>query len=570
MTTRIFVIFITFVLSACDQTQDSHDDVIGNNASGPSGAMTLFIQATIHTLDQAQPQVDAMAINREGRIVALATSAELKAAYPDAQVHDLQGATVVPGLIDAHGHLLNLGMGRMRVDLAGADSKAEILRRLREHAAALPEGAWLMGRGWDQNDWPEQVFPSKHDLDAAFPQRPVWLRRIDGHAGWANSAALSQVSRDLSGDWQVAGGLIQRNEQGEPSGIFIDGAMALIDQAVPPPSAREMNQALDLALAETARLGLTGVHDAGASWPTLQMYLRYSERGQLPIRVYAMADGDGETLRQLCANGSVEDVAGRVISRSVKLYADGALGSRGAALQAPYSDAPETSGLLFHRDEALTALVKRAMACGLQVNTHAIGDAANRQVLEAYALAMDEVVDHVGRHRIEHAQIVQLDDIPMFKELGLIASMQPTHATSDMPWAEERVGPQRILGGYAWRRFDEAGVRLALGSDFPVESADPLWGIYAAISRQDHVGQPQGGWYADQRLSAYEALKGFTLDAAYAAFMEDEVGSLSVGKRADFVVLDRDILNIPADQILQTQVLATWLDGQPVYRASEK
>lgn len=546
----------SLLLTACQPT--------GGDALNADGITVVSAQRIV-TLDEAAPEVTALAFDDEGVIVALGETATLLDAYDGAEHVDLGEVSLIPGLIDAHGHLLNLGMTRLQADLVGAASLDETLQRLQQHEASLPAGAWLLGRGWDQNDWPEKGFPTRQDLDALFPERPVWLRRIDGHAGWANSVALATISEDLSGDWQPEGGYIQRDEMDQPSGILVDSAMAMIDQQVPPPSAELVDQALDLALAETARYGLTGVHDAGTAWPVLQRYLQREREGRLPLRIYAMADGASETFDRLCEAGPLGSPNGRVYARSVKLYADGALGSRGAALIKPYSDAPGTRGLLFHADQALTELVTKAMGCGLQLNTHAIGDDANRQVLSAYDQAMESVPGHPGRHRIEHAQIIRIADIARLRQLGLIASMQPTHATSDMPWAEDRVGPQRILGGYAWRRFLSARVPLALGSDFPVESANPLLGIYAAVSRQDLEGQPAGGWYPEQRLQIEEALRGFTLDAAYAAYMEDAVGSLSVGKRADFVALDRDLLATPVAEIPAIQVVSTWLDGEQIY-----
>lgn len=559
------------LLAACDRNMNAPTAAIttGETSSQTNAEthLTRLQAAHIYTGDPELQEVEALVYNATGKIVDRGNRAEMASQYPDAQVQDLGTATVIPGLIDAHGHLLNLGMTKLQADLVGASSLEEALERLQKHAEQLPPGAWLLGRGWDQNDWPGQAFPSAADLNALFPERPVWLTRIDGHAGWGNHLALAQASVDLSGAWQPEGGLIMRDASGEPTGILVDGAMNLVDAAIPPPDRALLEQALDLALAETARYGLTGVHEAGTPWPVLQLYLERSQAGRLPLRIYAMADGDNETLDQLCANGFIQDESGRVSARSVKLYADGALGSRGAALLAPYSDAPETQGLLFHSDEKLHQLVAKAMACGLQVNTHAIGDAANRQVLDAYAAALAEhPKQQSGRHRIEHAQVVSLTDIPRFQELSLIASMQPTHATSDMPWAEQRVGPERILGAYAWQKFIAARVPLALGSDFPVESANPMLGLYAAVSRADLSGLPEGGWYPDQRLMRQQALAGFTRDAAYAGFMEEQVGQLRAGMQADFVALDGDYFDIPVAQIAQLQVLSTWIDGEMIYQ----
>ena len=447
----------------------------------------------------------------------------------------------------------------------GAESKAEVLERLRAFAVDLQPGEWLLGRGWDQNDWPEQGFPSRADLDAVFPERPVWLRRIDGHAAWGNSQALAQADRELAGEWQPQGGFIHRDAGGEPTGIFIDHAMGLIDEIVPPPSDEWVDVALELALDKMTSLGLTGVHDPGVDRGIIERYRRKIEVGRLPVRIYAMADGPGATLDWLCEEGPLEDRSGLLVVRSVKLYADGALGSRGAALLSDYHDDPGNRGLLFSADESLEAQMRRALACGLQLGIHAIGDRANQQALDAFERLLPQFPDNPGRHRVEHAQILDPADIPRFASLGVIAAMQPTHATSDMYWAGERLGPERLRGAYAWRSLLQEGARLAFGSDFPVEEVNPMLGIHAAVTRQDLAGWPPGGWLPGERLSRAQAIRAFTLDAAFAAFMEGAVGSLEVGKRADFVVLDRDVMSVPAEQIPAVRVMETWVDGKRVF-----
>ena len=316
------------------------------------------------------------------------------------------------------------------------------------------------------------------------------------------------------------------------------------------------------------KFGLTGVHDAGVSLEQLGLYRRFADAGRLPLRIYAMADGDQQALAALCAMGRYRHAGGRLEMRAVKLYIDGALGSRGAAMLEDYSDEPGHRGLLLTEPAAFETAVRRAKDCGLQAASHAIGDRGNRLVLDTYAKVLGDDAKGDHRWRVEHAQVIALDDIPRFAALGVIASMQPTHATSDMPWAQDRVGPERIDGAYAWQRLLKSGARLALGSDFPVEQVDPMLGLYAAVTRQDADGKPRGGWLADQRLSAAEALRGFTLDAAYAGFAEHEVGSLDVGKRADFVLLSGDVLAESADALARTRVLATYVDGTPVYRAT--
>lgn len=526
----------------------------------------LLHNATLYTVDPDAPRAEAMVYSEDGEILAVGKFDLLRENHPDAALLDAGGKTVIPGLIDAHAHLMGLGVSLLRADLVGTESKAEVLDRLKAFAADLPEGEWLLGRGWDQNDWPEQRFPTRHDLDSAFPDRPVWLTRIDGHAGWANTAALKKAGLMSADVPDPEGGSIRRDGEGRPTGVLVDAAMDLVGSAVPPMTPEQYARALGLALEQTTRHGLTGVHEAGTSLAAFHLYQTAIDMDAFPIRLYAMADGEDAMLDKLCEDGPVIEYRDRLVARSVKLYMDGALGSRGAALLADYSDDPGNQGLLQMSRKDYLEAVSRAMGCGLQVNTHAIGDRGNRLVLDVYEATIAATGGGPGRHRVEHAQVLAPSDIPRFHELDVIASVQPTHATSDMPWAEKRLGPERIEGAYAWRRLKEAGARLALGSDFPVESVNPMLGIYAAVTRQDLDGHPKGGWQPDQRLTRAEALKGFTLDTAYAAFMETQVGSLSPGKRADFVILDRDIMTVPAEEIPEIRVLATYLDGKAVYR----
>jgi predicted amidohydrolase YtcJ len=535
-------------------------------ASAQAAEVHLLTAARIHTSDPKQPTATALAWNDDGRVLAVGDVKALSARYPDAVRIDAGNATVIPGLIDAHGHVMNLGYALMRADLVGARNKAEVITRLREFEKTLPEGAWLLGRGWDQNDWPEKTFPTAGDLDVAFPKRPVWLERIDGHASWANSAAMRKATRDLSGDWQPDGGRIVRAE-GKPTGIFIDEAARLIEDAVPPPDDAFREQALRRALDAAVHVGLTGVHDMGTRQDELALFRRFADTGRLPLRITAYADGDRAAFADLCRDGPYRHPGGRLEMRGLKLYMDGALGSRGAALLADYSDDAGNRGLLLTQPDVFEATVRKARRCGLQVATHAIGDRGNRIALDTYARALGDEADGDHRWRIEHAQVVALGDIPRFAKLGVIASMQPTHATSDMPWAQTRIGGQRIAGAYAWRRFLDAGVRLALGSDFPVESVDPRLGLYAAATRQDRDGKPPGGWMPDQRLTVAEALRGFTADAAYAGRNEAEVGRLAPGLRADFVVLAEDPLAVPAAQMDELAIRSTWVDGKAVYES---
>lgn len=559
------LILTALALPAC--TPPSSDG--GTPAAAATDApVHLLVAARIVGSDTAD--ANAMVWDVAGRIIAIGRAEDLAARFPDATRHDAGDGVVVPGLIDAHGHLMNLGFALLRADLVGAASKAEIIERLQAYAETVPADAWIIGRGWDQNDWPEKAFPTAADLDAAFPDRPVWLERVDGHAGWGNTAALraaqAKHGQSFDGDWQVDGGRILR-EGGKATGVFIDAAATFIDAAVPAPSEALREEAFERALAAAAANGLTGVHDMGVSRDDLALYQRFADAGRLTLRVEAYADGDRDALADRCAQGPYVHDGGRLAMRGVKVYMDGALGSRGAALIADYSDEPGHRGLLLMRQEALEALLAKVKGCGLQAATHAIGDLANRLVLDGYAkvLGPDAATsDH--RWRIEHAQVVSPKDLPRFAELGVIASMQPTHATSDMPWAEARLGAERLRGAYAWKTLKDDGARLALGSDFPVESVDPRLGLYSAVTRQDLEGLPLGGWQPQERLTMVDALAGFTADAAFANRREGELGRLVEGHRADFVVLDADPGTVEAPAIPKLVVRATWVDGEPVYQ----
>ncbi len=535
-------------LSACDSAPKEENTLVLHNAR-------------IYTANPAQPTAEAMAV-KDGRIVMVGAEEEVLAAHPEAGRLDAEGRAVVPGLIDAHAHLMGLGVSMMQADLVGTASKEEVIERLEAFEETLPEEAWLTGRGWDQNDWPEKDFPTRYDLDEAFPERPVWLRRIDGHAAWANTAALRVVGLERLREMpDPEGGAIRRDARGEPTGVFVDAAMGIVGRHVPPLTDEQLDEALRRAIGETKRFGLTSVHEAGVDRATVARYRRAIDEDRFDLRVYAMVGGRGETFDAFC-NDPLLDYGGKLTVRAVKFYMDGALGSRGAALLEDYSDDPGNRGLLMHTPEAFTEDVRAALACGYQVNTHAIGDRGNRVTLDGYEAAG---VAPGERHRIEHAQVVAPEDFPRFARLGVIASMQPTHATSDMYWAEDRLGPERVRGAYAWRTFLDQGVALAFGSDFPVERVDPLLGFYAAVTRQDAEGWPEGGWQPEQRLTREETLRAFTRDAAYAAFQEASLGSLEPGKLADFVLLSKDIMTVPAPEILETEVVATYLGGKKIY-----
>ena len=547
----------------------------------PSGGEVVVVHGAeaIYTADPDYPTAEAFAM-QGGRLLMVGSEDRVREAYPDARLLDAEGRTVIPGLVDAHAHLSGLAESLLQADLVGTDSPQDIVQRLQSFAEErdLPEGAWLTGRGWDQNDWPgDTSFPTREVLDDAFPGRPVWLTRIDGHAGWANTAALKAAGMEkIQNADDLEGGKIIRAEDGAPTGVFVDAAMGLVAGAEPELTRAERAEGLRRALDRTRSKGLTGVHDAGIGMETISIYKKAIDEERFPLRVYAMVDGRGDAFDHFCENGMMTGKRGlgygeRLAVRSVKFYMDGALGSRGAALLADYSDDAGNRGLLRREPPAFLNDVNAALDCGFQVNTHAIGDRANRVVLDAYEQARASAGDtDPGRHRIEHAQILAPSDLERLAALGIIASMQPTHATSDMPWADERLGEKRLETSYAWKSLQESGAHLSLGSDFPVEDVDPLEGFYAAVTRQDAEGHPEGGWLPDERLSRRAALHGFTREAAYAAFQEDRIGSLEPGKRADFVMLSRDIMQVPADQILGTEVTATYIDGEKVYQRSPR
>ena len=505
----------------------------------------------------SENRFDWMSIS-DGRITA--TGSGQPPSIDAATVVDMAGKTIIPGLIDAHGHVSSLGEAKLTVDLVGTGSLQDALNRV---AAQLPPGdGWVQGRGWNQVFWPGKNYPRAEDLDRVVSNRPVWLTRIDGHAGWANSAAIELAGINNQTE-DPTGGKIIRDQQGRATGIFVDYAMALIEDNIPPPDTTRIRYALELAQKRLNSLGITSVHDAGVDSETLDVYKAMADDQDLTVRIYAMISGAGENLDAL-VNPLISYGRGRLTARSVKLYIDGALGSRGAAMLEDYSDDPGNKGLVFLKQEELNRQVAKAMRMGFQVNIHAIGDQGNRMALDAFAAAQaGQAGDY--RNRIEHSQVVVPDDIPRFAALNIIASMQPVHATSDKNMAEDRIGKKRLAGAYAWRSFLDQGTVIAAGSDFPVEYANPFFGIYAAVTRQDQQGNPVGGWIPQQAMTLAETFRAFTTDAAYAAFQEADLGSLQIGKWADFVVLDRDMFNVDEAELWQVQVEQTWLAGEAVF-----
>ncbi|MGE5181504.1 MAG: amidohydrolase [Acidobacteriota bacterium] len=515
----------------------------------------------VRTMDPAHPHATAVAV-RGDKIVAVGDDLHAWIGR-GTRVVELHGATVTPGLVDAHCHLYELGSNLEAIDLRGLDSVRRVADVVADRARARRDPRWLVGRGWDQNLWPGQQFPDRSSIDAVVADRPVVLERVDGHAIWVNSAAL-QVAGITAQTLDPPGGRIVRDGHGEPTGVLIDNATDLVWSKLP--ATREATrQARILAAAKIAvSMGLTGIHEMGIERETARAYEALVDRHALPLRVYAFVLGDPA---HPDAIGKPWAAHGRFEMRGVKFFADGALGSRGARLYEPYDDDPENTGLWVTDPGALARAVGAAFDRGWQVAIHAIGDAAIGSVLDAYQAAERA---HPGdtRPRVEHLQVLAVKDLPRVVATHAIASMQPTHATSDMPWAEARVGKQRLVGAYAWRTMLDHHVPLAFGSDFPVEQVNPLLGIYAAVTRQDAAGNPPGGWYPAQRMTLDEAIAAFTRGAAYAGFAEASRGTLAVGNDADLTVFDRPLA---ADRsLLETRVQMTVVGGEIVYHFDKK
>ncbi|USX20201.1 amidohydrolase [Oxalobacteraceae bacterium OTU3REALA1] len=534
----------------------------------PAHADTIIDHANGYTLTAAGTlqRFTSLGFDDLGRVIAVGSEKDTAAKLPDAQHIDAQGKTLLPGLIDAHGHVFELGEIASGVDLFSATSLGGAVRAVAEFSRSHPKNAWIVGYGWNQEVWKLGRFPTAAELDAVVNDRPVLLHRVDAHASWVNTKALEMagINKDTP---DPAGGKIERDANGKPTGVLVDSAMELVNKVVPLPTPAQARGTLDNALTALAKVGLTSVHDAGIKVAQDDLYRDYADHGKLTTRVYAMIGDTAGDFDELSREGPLKSYANDVYAlAAVKLYSDGALGSRGAALMSPYSDMPSTKGLLFYPNDEMLSKMNKAMRAGYQVNIHAIGDAGNRQILDAYAQLIPQYKNAQLRHRIEHAQVVALEDIPRFKALGVIPSMQPTHATSDQNMAEHRVGPQRIKGAYAWRTFLDQGSKIACGSDFPVESPNPFEGLHAAVTRQNNAGVPAGGWYKNQAMTMNEAFRCFTLDAAYAANQENVIGSLEPGKWADFILIDRDVFKVAPEQIGKTVVLQTWMGGKRVYK----
>ena len=504
-------------------------------------------------------------IGRDGKVSQLLTPRDKAPKQLDFR-HDGKGLTMLPGLIDAHGHVIGLGFAALTLDLSGTNSLEEAQAAIRGYAAKYADRRWIIGRGWNQEKWGLGRFPTAADLDTAVADRPVWLERVDGHAGWANSRAL-EIAGITAATKSPAGGRIEMVD-GKPSGIFVDMASDLVAKHVPAPRPVERDLALAEAQQALLKVGVTAIADMGTTVADWQSYRRAGDEGWLSVRIFGYAAGIDNMVAIAGPRPTPWLYDDKLRLGGVKLYLDGALGSRGAWLKKPYADAPGQTGLPLLVPAELRNMMVRASMDGFQTAVHAIGDAANA---EAIGAVEDLAPTYTGdrRWRIEHAQIVDPADLPRLAKNGIIASMQPVHQISDRLMAEARLGPDRLAGAYAWNSILKAGGKLAFGSDVPVESPNPFHGIAAAITREDANGQPFGGWMAAERVNREQALAGFTIDAAYAAFAEGRLGSLSPGYRADFILVDTDPLLASPAQIRETKVTEAWVGGRPVYKVGQ-
>ncbi|MDQ7064392.1 MAG: amidohydrolase [candidate division KSB1 bacterium] len=538
---------------------------------GPKVADLVFKNGTIYTVDDQFRTAEAVAVV-QARIAFVGSNADVQAWIDDGtQVIDLQGKTLVPGFIDAHYHYLGVGKREYHLNLDGTRSLQEFLSRIKAEAEKTPKGQWITGRGWIEEDWPTKRFPTRQDLDRVAPDHPVFLTRADGHAAVVNSLALKIAGITAATPDPQGGQILKDRRTGHPTGMLLDRAMALVRKHLPPDTTFEMQRNYALKANEIAlAYGITQVHDMGVTWDVVDLYKKLYESNELAVRIHAYIRGPGEDADRLLNEGPQIGLFDHHLTvRGIKIVADGALGSRGAALLRPYSD-QDTHGFLIYKDEEIYPTIKKATEAGIQMAIHAIGDSANRKVLDLYEKAFADIPASRRkladpRFRIEHAQIVALDDMPRFAKLGVIPSMQPSHAIGDLHFAVRRLGLDRMTEGYAWRTFIDLGCYIPGGSDAPVEEGNPMIEFYAACVRKDTSGYSGEGWHPELRMTREEALRCLTIWASKAVFEEDIKGSIEVGKLADFVVLDRNLMTEPEERLFDIKVMMTVIDGKIVF-----
>lgn len=537
--------------------------------SAQEPADVVFLGGNVYTGNEKQPKAEAIAVKGDRVVFVGATDKAQSYTGERTRTVDLEGATVVPGLTDAHCHIFGIGEREMTLNLEGTRTLADFLAKVKERVAKTEPGKWVTGRGWIETFWSPPAFPSASDLDKIAPDNPIFLTRADGHAAVANSTALRAAGVTAETAAPFGGEILKAN--GKPSGMLIDNAMGLVAQHIPPATSAEVEEAFLLGVKRSLELGWCQIQNAGSSIEESTLMRKLIADGKVKLRIYNAVSGPGEPADRLLQEGAV--LGDRFTQRTIKCYADGALGSRGAALLEKYADA-DTSGLMKNKEEDLGPLFERALRAGIQIETHAIGDRANRIVLNLYAAALKAVPPKERkvaepRWRIEHAQIISPPDIPRFAQLGVIPSMQPSHAISDLFFAPSRLGQERLAGAYAWQSLIKSGAIIPGGSDAPVERGEPMIEFYAAVARKSQDGVSKEGWHPEQAVSREQALKMFTIWPAFAAFQEKERGTIEVGKLADLTVLSADIMKIPAPEILQTRCVMTVIGGEIVHQANE-
>lgn len=538
-----------------------------------TAADVVFKNGNIYTINSSRPKAEAVVVKAD-RIVFVGSNLQAQRYVgKSTRVVDLQGKTVVPGMTDAHQHLPGVGFREMTLNLEGVTSLEDFLGKVKARVDQARPGEWVTGRGWIETFWKPPVFPTRAELDKVAPNNPVVLTRADGHASVVNSAALRIAGVDQNTPNPFGGEISKDKQTGEPNGMLLDAAQGLVRRHIPATTAADAERAIELGVKRNVELGWTQIHDAGGGYQEIELYKKLYGQGKIKLRIYKAVHGPGASAARLLAEGrTIGEFDNRFTLRTIKVVSDGALGSRGAALLAPYSDAPDTSGFLTVKQEELSPMLETALKQGIQVETHAIGDRANRFTLDEYEKAFKAVPREQRkiaepRWRIEHAQIVDQADIPRFAQLGVIPSMQPSHAIGDLHFAPSRVGVPRLAGAYVWQTFIKSGVALAGGSDAPVERGEPMIEFYAAVARKDQKGFSGEGWHPEEAATREQALKIFTIWPAFAAFEEKLRGSIEVGKLADFTILSADIMKIPESEILETRNVMTVIGGEIVFEA---